>query len=214
MFAQLHERLVFRRRVRILVEALEARIPRGATVLDVGCGNGLIALRLMEARPDIIVHGVDVLLRERPLIDVQIFDGETLPFEDNSFSCVLFVDVLHHTEDPERLLAEAVRVASRSVVIKDHLLDPPLAYATLAFMDWVGNTHQGVALPNNYWRHASWQRAFEQLGLRVEMWSTALSLYPWPASMLFGRGLHFVASLRFDLKHANFGGEVRYLGDR
>jgi len=194
---------VFQRRVNRLVLAIEPLLPNGARVLDVGCGDGLVALRLMEARPDITVHGVDVLLRERPLIDVQIFDGEKLPFEDDSFSCVLFVDVLHHTEDPALILAEAVRVASRSVVIKDHLLDPLLAYPTLAFMDWLGNVHQGVALPNNYWRHDSWQRAFEQLGLSVRTWSTALSLYPWPASWVFGRGLHFVVSLGFNLKHVN-----------
>src|SRR5438067_1687167 len=42
-----------------LVEAAIARVPRGATVIDVGTGSGCIALTLALERPDLRVIGVD-----------------------------------------------------------------------------------------------------------------------------------------------------------
>jgi hypothetical protein len=107
----------------------------------------------------------------------------------------MFVDVLHHTEDPMELLREAVRVASQAVLIKDHLRQGLLAGSTLRFMDWVGNARHGVALPNTYWPAARWTDAFSELGVTVRSRTGRLGLYPVPATWLFDRSLHFVARL-------------------
>jgi hypothetical protein len=107
---------------------------------------------------------------------------------------VMFVDVLHHTEDPLRLLREAVRVTRRTILIKDHPLDGFLAGPTLHFMDWVANKRHGIALPHNYWPRRKWYDAFHTLGLTVTVWKTKLGLYR-PAGWLFGRELHFIARL-------------------
>jgi precorrin-6B methylase 2 len=48
-----HDKLVFKRRVRVLAEALASELPRNATVLDVGAGDGSIALRVQALRPDV-----------------------------------------------------------------------------------------------------------------------------------------------------------------
>ena len=196
MLERLHRRIVFERRVDVIVGALERLLPVGARVLDVGCGNGWVSRRLMDRRDDLAISGLDVLRRKESYIPVRLFNGETLPFADDAFDCVLFIDVLHHTKVAARLIAEAARVASQTLIIKDHLLDPVLAYPTLAFMDWVGNSHQGVVLPNNYWRRASWDKTFSELGISVLHWEPVPRLYPWPFSHVFGRGLHFVASLQ------------------
>lgn len=108
---------------------------------------------------------------------------------------VLFVDVLHHTDDPAVLLREAARVAKRAVILKDHARDAFLSGPTLRFMDWVGNAHHGVALPYNYWSSSQWQKAFRDIGLKSEHWQAKLGLYPFPASLFFDRSLHFVARL-------------------
>ena len=110
----------------------------------------------------------------------------------------MFVDVLHHTENPMILLREAARVAKKGVLIKDHLLDAFLAGPRLRFMDNVGNRRHGVALPFNYWRYEQWLAAFSELGLSVNSWNGDLRLYPGPADWLFGRSLHFV--VRLELK--------------
>jgi ubiquinone/menaquinone biosynthesis C-methylase UbiE len=43
----------------VLVE-LEERLPRGASVLDVGCGGGQILAALARRRPDLRLHGLDL----------------------------------------------------------------------------------------------------------------------------------------------------------
>jgi hypothetical protein len=108
---------------------------------------------------------------------------------------VTFVDVLHHTDDPMVLLREAVRVTRRTVVIKDHDRSGLLAAPTLRLMDRVGNARFGVHLPYTYWPRRRWLEAFDVLDLRVTVWETRLGLYPWPAVLVFGRSLHFLARL-------------------
>ena len=42
-----------------MLQRLEAELPEGATVVDLGCGTGTFALALKERRPDAQVIGVD-----------------------------------------------------------------------------------------------------------------------------------------------------------
>lgn len=190
-----HDSLVFGRRIRVLAGHLSKLIPENAQVLDVGCGDGRLAVRLMQLRSDITIEGVDVLVRPDTAIPVTEFNGETIPRYDNSVDTVMLVDVLHHTDDPMFLLAEAARIASRAIVIKDHTRDGILAYTTLKFMDWIGNAHHNVRLPYNYWPEARWRESFAGLGARIESWQARLALYPFPASLIFDRSLHFVARI-------------------
>jgi SAM-dependent methyltransferase len=191
----LHDGYVHRRRIRRLSDHLSSLIPERATVLDVGCGDGLLAHRIQVARPDLQVRGIDVLIRDGAHVAVQHFDGRSFPEEIGPVDVVMFVDVLHHTDDPMVLLREAVRVARRAIVIKDHTCNGLLAGPTLRLMDYVGNAHHGVVLTYNYWPKDRWQDAFGKLGLTVRAWKDDLRLYPRPADWVFGRSLHFIALL-------------------
>jgi SAM-dependent methyltransferase len=193
-----HQGYVHGRRVRVLLSHIAPLLPANGRVLDVGAGDGHVARGLMDARPDVTIEGIDPLVRPDTRIPVTEFDGTTIPFADGSFDALLFVDVLHHADDARALLAEARRVARRSVIIKDHRRDGLLAGPTLRFMDAVGNRRHGVALPYTYWSSAEWRAAFHELGLTPEVEIRRLGLYPFPASLLFDRGLHFVARLRPD----------------
>ena len=190
-----HRTRVHSRRVDVLVRRLSRLIERSSTVLDVGCGDGLLAQSLTRQVPGITVEGVDVLVRDDAAIPVRQFDGDVIPFADNSFDVVMLVDVLHHTVDPLRLLKEAARVSRGAVVIKDHLREGWLATPTLRFMDWVGNAAYGVHLPYNYLTRAQWDAAFFDAGLGIDHWEVDLRLYPRPADYVFGRGLHFMTRL-------------------
>ncbi|MFI5302910.1 MAG: class I SAM-dependent methyltransferase, partial [Polyangiales bacterium] len=100
-----------------LVDDLEVELAipyaRGAHVLDIGCGTGLISRRLMaHARS---VTGVDLsprmlaVARARGL-DVVEASALSLPFEDASFDVAVSFKTLAHVPDLSRALAEMTRV--------------------------------------------------------------------------------------------------------
>jgi SAM-dependent methyltransferase len=196
LLERIHGGYVHGRRSGVLARHLAELLPPHARVLDVGCGDGLLDGLILEQRPDVELEGIDVAVRRHTCIPVTPFDGREIPHADASFDAVQFVDVLHHTDDPLALLREAARVARHAVLIKDHLLDGFLAGPTLRFMDRVSNTRHGVVLPFNYWRQRQWDEAFQALRLNVDCWRSDLGLYPWPASWVFGRSLHFLARLQ------------------
>lgn len=187
-----HGKFVSGRRTQVLSDHLAAMLPQGARVLDVGCGDGMIDVLIKKRRKDVSIVGIDPLVRPGAHIPVEAFDGKHIPHPDRSFDAVMFVDVLHHTEDPRILLKEAVRVG-RSVLIKDHFRDGLFADATLRMMDRAGNARYGVALPYNYWPKSEWLKAFDEIRLRVGEMRERLQLYPPPLSWFFERRLHFVA---------------------
>ena len=192
---RLHGGYVHNRRVEVLSRVLAELMPEGARVLDVGCGDGLLVSLIHQRRPDLMIEGIDIMVRPNAYVPVTPFNGEKIPFDDNSFDVVMFVDVLHHTNDPTVLLKEATRVAKKAVLLKDHTQDGFLAGPTLRFMDWVGNARHGVALPYNYWPEHRWRQTFQQLGLGVEHWTCDVPLYPRWAAWAVTRRLHFVARL-------------------
>jgi SAM-dependent methyltransferase len=192
---RLHERLVVGRRARVLAERLAELIPPRTRVLDVGCGDGRIASLIGKRREDIAIRGIDCLVRPQSHIAVDEFDGRRIPFDDRTFDAVMLVDVLHHAETPQLLLAEAARVTRRSVVIKDVMLNGWMAEPTLRFMDRVGNARHGVTVPDTYWTAEEWRRAFATVGLAVEIWHDTVGLYRPPFSWIFERSFHFVGRL-------------------
>ncbi|HEV2022080.1 MAG TPA: methyltransferase domain-containing protein [Terriglobales bacterium] len=149
----IHGGYVFPRRVRILSQHLAEMAPREASILDVGCGDGLLDQLLLERRPDLSVRGIEVLIRKKTYRPIETYDGKTIPFPQKSFDAVMLVDVLHHTDDPLELLTQAAGVARKCVLLKDHTRNGLLAGPTLRFMDRVGNARHGVALPYNYWTY-------------------------------------------------------------
>ncbi len=194
MLGAVHGKLVFGRRIRRLAGEIAQRLPHGANVLDVGCGSGDLAALILTLRPDVAIRGIDVLVRPDTAIPVEQYDGHHIPHPDGAFDAAIVVDVLHHTDDPEAVLAEIARVA-KVVIVKDHLRDGIAAGTTLRFMDWVGNAAHGVRLPYNYLSRREWQGIWSRLTLTPANFGTRLSLYPRPFSWVFDRGLHFVTVL-------------------
>jgi ubiquinone/menaquinone biosynthesis C-methylase UbiE len=183
------------RRVFVLSRHLARAIPNRGSVLDVGAGDGQIAMALMRLRPDLKVEGLDIAPRPRTLIPVTLYDGTHLPFADKSFDYVTLVDFLYHTEDPNAAMLEAARVARQGVVIKDFLREGALAGPTLSLMDWVGNFGDFVPMPYQFLTRREWHGAFFKSRLQVVTMVERLNLYLPPLRWLFDRQLHFVAYL-------------------
>ncbi len=90
-----------------------AAVGPGKRVIDVGCGVGQVLKRLQEAGCD--AWGVDVsetsIARARQECpNVQVYQGQRLPFPDGHFAGGGAMNVLEHVEEPESFIAELVRV--------------------------------------------------------------------------------------------------------
>lgn len=164
-------------------------------VLDVGCGDGRIDSYLMERNKKLNIKGIDVLVRPKTYIEVMEYDGYHIPLADNAVDTVMVIDVLHHVDEPERLLEELARVASSMVIIKDHIKSGFVSYAKLRLMDYAGNAHYHVRLPYNYMTKEQWKHMFYGSGLYVVDYKTDLHLYTGIFHLLFDRKLHFMARL-------------------
>ena len=86
-------------------------------LLDVGCGDGAVTVKLKEILGAEVVRGVDIsarateLAREKGIEAVQVdLDNEELPFPADCFDFVLCAEVIEHVFDPGRLLSEIRRV--------------------------------------------------------------------------------------------------------
>jgi len=121
-------------RAAALASRLESLLPlRGdERVLDVGCGTGAFAYAVASsARAVVAVDSdasmVEVARASAPAnVRVQLADGEMLPFGDAEFDVAATLRTLHHTEHPDRLVAELARVTKPggSVLVVDQLAPP------------------------------------------------------------------------------------------
>lgn len=190
-----HTFFISERRRKALSSSIADLLPEKGKILDIGCGDGAIDADILEKKQGLSIVGVDIYKPSSPRIKVGVFDGRRVPFPDKSFDCVLLIDTLHHTENPKALLGEAVRVTKRCLIVKDHYAQTPIANHVLKFMDWVGNRPYGVVLTYKYLSSSQWEKVWTPLGLKVVELITQINLHPFPASLIFDRGKHFIAKL-------------------
>lgn len=147
--------------------------PRHARVLDVGGGTGIIAQAMKELFAIPRVASVDVHDRFLGTLDIEArtYDGRRLPFDDGSFDCVVFSNVLHHVPVGARagLMRECARVAGGGpIYIKDHLAGSRLDHARLWMLDAIGNVPFGGMVEASYLDEADWQRLAAEAGYTIE----------------------------------------------
>lgn len=114
-----------------LLDELEAsyvsRYGTGRDVLEVGCGTGLVLLRLREfaksARGVDLSPGMLEKARTRGL-DVKLGSATELPFEANQFDVTCSFKVLAHVPDIERALSEMARVTRPGGMILAEFYNP------------------------------------------------------------------------------------------
>ena len=165
---------------RTLAELFTTAAP--ASVLDVGCGEGVLteqwAWRLGSGR----VVGIDLddpklrsewTARERPNLEFRPMLVETLAFGEDEFELVAATEVLEHVEDPRRALAEMARVASRWLLVSvpHEPLWRALNMARGAYLKDLGNTPGHL----NHWTRREFVALLAGYGRVVE----TRSPFPW-----------------------------------
>jgi SAM-dependent methyltransferase len=124
--------------------ARHAGVADGASVLDVGTGNGTLYERFSRRYR---CFGVDtsahMLANHCAPGRVGVADGQRLPFDDRSIDLVVESCVLHHAADPPSLVGEMARVARRAIALIEPNMRNPLS---LAFHSLVPEERGALAL--------------------------------------------------------------------
>jgi len=99
-------------------------IPDGASVLDIGCGDGAFLSYLKQQRPNCDVFGVDVsckaieMLHKRALNGMVINPNHPLRNQiDRSFDYVVLMEVLEHVHDAESLCRQTLDFNPKKVFV-------------------------------------------------------------------------------------------------
>jgi len=152
------------------------------SVLDVGCGEGVLTEQWADRLGDGRIVGIDLedeklaaewATRSRDNLSYRVMKAENLPFADGEFELAAAIEVLEHVPDPEHTVAEMARVASRHLLVSvpREPLWRGLNMARGAYLRDLGNTPGHL----NHWSKRSFVRLLARHGEVVE----ARSPFPW-----------------------------------
>jgi 2-polyprenyl-3-methyl-5-hydroxy-6-metoxy-1,4-benzoquinol methylase len=158
-----------------------------SSVLDIGCGEGVLTLEWAERLGDGRVVGIDLddpklraewAARTRPNLEFRVEEATSLSFRDDEFDMVAAIEVLEHVPDPEATLAEMARVARGRLLasVPREPLWRALNMARGAYLRNLGNTPGHV----NHWS----KRAFVSLLSRYGTVEEARSPFPWTMALV------------------------------
>ena len=165
---------------RTLDELVDHASPR--SLLDVGCGEGVLAQRWAERLPEGRLVGIDLeeqsiqagwAEHRAPNLEYRVMEAKNLPFADGEFELASAIEVLEHLPDPEHALSEMARCAARHLLVSvpREPLWRLLNMARGAYWPALGNTPGHL----NHWS----ERSFVELLSRHGEVIAVRSPFPW-----------------------------------
>lgn len=136
-----------------ILKAITDVLPKfHGAILDSGCGSMPYKKMILENNKVTSYTGLDIeasLDYDGVKADV-LWNGEVMPFENNSFEIVISTEVLEHVPEPEKYLAEVLRV----------LKPGGFFFFTVPFLM---SLHE---VPHDYYRYTPYalNRIFKKLG--------------------------------------------------
>lgn len=153
-------------------------LPKGAVVLDAGCGEGGVAMYLTK-KHRLKVHGIDLLdfnikqARENAAssgIDPDLFKEGTymkLPYADNTFDGVYTMETLVHAPDYRVAMKEFHRVLKPGgkLVLFEYTITPPAETTNKAGLAAIRKINEYAAMPAfNEFEHNTFKNKLTEAG--------------------------------------------------
>ncbi|HEY2650286.1 MAG TPA: class I SAM-dependent methyltransferase [Solirubrobacteraceae bacterium] len=159
-----------------------------SSILDVGCGEGVLTYKWADRLGDTEVVGLDLpdpkleaewRLRTHPNVRFVAGHAERLPFAEDEFELVTAIETLEHIADPDRALSELARVARRHLLVSvpREPLWRGLNVARGAHVSRLGNTPGHV----NHWSRRGLERLLAAHGELVEVRTP----FPWTMALVY-----------------------------
>jgi 2-polyprenyl-3-methyl-5-hydroxy-6-metoxy-1,4-benzoquinol methylase len=158
------------------------------SLLDVGCGEGVLVQRWAQRLGSGRVVGIDLeeesiqagwAQHTAPNLQYRVMEAENLPFAAGEFELASAIEVLEHVPDPAHTVSEMARCASRHLLVSvpHEPLWRMLNMARGAYWKDLGNTPGHL----NHWSRRSFVELLSRHGEVVEVRS------PFPWTMLLVR---------------------------
>jgi ubiquinone/menaquinone biosynthesis C-methylase UbiE len=153
------------------------------SILDVGCGEGVLTLKWAGRIAPGRVVGLDLEdpaiqaeweKRQAPNLEYRVMKAENMPFDDGEFELASAIEVLEHVPDPAHTVAEMARVARGGHLLVSVPREPlwrALNMARGAYLRDLGNTPGHI----NHWSKRAFVRLLSEHGEVVQ----ARSPFPW-----------------------------------
>jgi ubiquinone/menaquinone biosynthesis C-methylase UbiE len=139
----------------------------GEKILDLGAGNGLLALEIKEQLQKEVVL-VDVLDYNYTCLPMVLYNPkDEVPLPDNEVDTTLLYTVLHHSSDPKGLLKEATRLTKKRLIIMEAYIEEDDVWMTNIFFDWFYNRVIGdedINVPLNFQKVKGWEELLKLYG--------------------------------------------------
>jgi SAM-dependent methyltransferase len=153
-----------------------------SSLLDVGCGEGVLVQRWALQLPERRVVGIDLdeesiqagwEQHRAPNLEYRVMAAENLPFAAGEFDLACAIEVLEHLPDPEHTLTEMARCAERHLLVSvpREPLWRALNMARGAYWGDLGNTPGHL----NHWPKRAFVALLSRYGKVVEIRSP----FPW-----------------------------------
>jgi len=89
------------------------------TIVDIGCGEGILLEKLMQKYPAKEIIGIDaekenIEICKKYGLNVIFGSAYNLPLKDNSIDCIILAEVIEHLDQPSKAIGEIHRVLKKN----------------------------------------------------------------------------------------------------
>lgn len=155
------------KRAKRVSEIIKPWLRTGDKVLDFGCGNFLIG-KTLQNDINVQVFGVDVIDVNKTDLPFTVYNGEVIPFDNNSFDVTYAAFIFHHTTNINALVSECARVTKRRLLILEDVYFNKLELFVTKFLDHVNLlTASDMNIPMNFKQETEWLSQLKRPGLKL-----------------------------------------------